>query len=356
MDHAPPPAPVAAGTTTAARSVLGRLEPDLLRVRRSVVAAAAAGLPTADAPFTHYVRRQGRLFRPVLTLVSAYVCDGPRTPSQGDRLIAAATAVELLHLATLCHDDLCDRAATRRGHPTVNAEFGDDAALLAGDHLIACAMSVLAGIGGDATRIAGETLKELCLGQLLELDAVHRLDRTEGAYFTVVSGKTAALMAACARLGASAAGASEADRDIMARFGHSLGVAFQIWDDVLDIWAPPGITGKPPGKDVENGVFTLPVIHALRQGGTELPRLLTRRPFTPRDHEAVVRELDRLGSRRYAVEAARARIADALAGVRELGSSVDAVAPLVEVARHLMPEIDHLLPQGPGPDGEGTAP
>lgn len=334
-------------TPTTARHVFARLERDLEGVRQSMVNIAAVDMRQAELPFTHYVKRPGRLFRPVLTLVSAYIFDAPRSEFQGELIISAAAGMELLHLATLCHDDLCDKATTRRGYPTVNAAFGDDAALLSGDYLLACATCVFATLGNLEMRVAGDTLKEICVGQMLEMADVNNLDRSEEAYFTVISGKTAALMAACARVGSVLAGASESDQEIMSSFGHSLGMAFQIWDDVLDIWAPAGLTGKPPGKDIENGIFTLPVIYALREDQTELPRLLQRRLVTKNQYNEIVRILDRLEVRERAVGVAQKFIAGALSGVRELRLPVGAVSPLIDVARRLMPEIGHLLPEQP---------
>jgi heptaprenyl diphosphate synthase len=339
-------------TSTATLDPFARLEDDLERVRQSMHDATAVSVPQADGPFTHYVKRPGRLFRPVLTLVSAYIFDAPRSAQQSERIISAATGMELLHLATLCHDDLCDNAETRRGYPTVNAAFGDDAALLAGDHLLACSMSAFASVGVHEMCIAADTLKALCLGQSMEVADENNLDRSEDAYFAAISGKTAALMAACARVGAAVAGASESDQRIMAFFGHSLGMAFQIWDDVLDIWAPPGVTGKKPGTDIDNGVFGLPVIYALQSDRAKLPRLLRQRPLSQKQFDDVLHILDRLRVRERAVDVAREHVASGLSAVRNLGSPVSAVSPLVDVARRLMPEIDHLLP---GSNANGNA-
>jgi len=332
---------------TTERAIFARLDRDLERVRQSMMNNAAVEIRQVETPFAHYVKRPGRLFRPVLTLVSAYVFDAPRSEPQRERIISAAAGIELLHLATLCHDDLCDNAATRRGYPTVNAAFGDDAAILSGDYLLACSTSVFATLGDHGMRVAGDILKEICVGQMLEMIDVNNLDRSEEAYFAVISRKTAALMAACARVGSALAGAAERDQELMSSFGHSLGMAFQIWDDVLDIWAPAGVTGKPPGKDIENGIYSLPVIYALREDQTELPGLLQQRPLDENQYDKIVRILDRLQARERAVETAQNFIAGALSGVQELGSSVDAVAPLIDVARRLMPEIDHLLPGQP---------
>lgn len=330
-------------TPTTERLLFARLNRDLDSVRQSMANVAEVGIREAKAPFTHYLKRPGRLFRPVLTLVSSYIFEGGA--DRTELVVSAATGMELLHLATLCHDDLCDRATTRRGYPTVNAEFGNDAALLSGDYLLACATSMFASLGHHEMRVAGNTLKDICLGQMLEMADVNNLDRSEEAYFAVISGKTAALMAACSRVGAAVAGAGEPDQEIMAAFGHSLGMAFQIWDDILDIWAVPGATGKTRGQDMENGIYTLPVIYALREERTELAGLLRERPLSPQRYDDLLRLLDRCESRQRAVETARKHIEHALTGVRQLESSVDAVAPLVDVARRLMPEIDHLLPE-----------
>lgn len=328
-----------------------RLERDLERVRAAMVETTAITPGDIERPFTQYVKHPGRMFRPVLTLVSAYMFGAPSSELEEELLVKAGAGVELLHLATLCHDDICDNALTRRGHPTVSAAFGDDAALVSGDYLLACATSVFATLGERQMRVAGDTVQEICRGQMREMLDAYDLERTEEAYLSAISGKTAALMAACARVGAALGGASDADQETMAAFGHSLGVAFQIWDDVMDIWAPPGITGKPPGKDIENGIFTLPVIYALREDRDELPRLLERRPSSQEHRDDVVRVLEQLRVRERTVEVARGHVTDALASARHVDCPGDAAASLVDVARRLMPEVGHLLPGQPQDEG-----
>lgn len=239
-----------------------RLATDLRSVQESIVDSITVGDDRARGPFEHFTRRPGRLFRPTLTLTSSYVVE-PQIAT--DQAVRAATIVELLHIATLCHDDLCDNAQTRRGQPTINAVFGNTTALISGDYLLACATSLAATLGTVSMRIVGETLKTVCLGQLQEGLDLYDVDRTEDAYFSCIAGKTAALMEAAAMLGVAAAGGDAATRSGMGSYGRNLGIAFQIWDDVLDIWAPGETTGKETGQDLANGVYTLPVIYALQE-------------------------------------------------------------------------------------------
>ncbi|MBB5908758.1 polyprenyl synthetase family protein [Actinoalloteichus hymeniacidonis] len=310
-------------------------------MQESIVDSITVGDDRARGPFEHFTRRPGRLFRPTLTLTSSYVVE-PQIAT--DQAVRAATIVELLHIATLCHDDLCDNAQTRRGQPTINAVFGNTTALISGDYLLACATSLAATLGTVSMRIVGETLKTVCLGQLQEGLDLYDVDRTEDAYFSCIAGKTAALMEAAAMLGVAAAGGDAATRSGMGSYGRNLGIAFQIWDDVLDIWAPGETTGKETGQDLANGVYTLPVIYALQERRAELAPLLGAGEFTPQRRSEILAVLDRTDAAERAMRVARAHVEQALTDVTALsGVAPDAAGRLLSVARNLMPEIDRLI-------------
>ncbi|APU14609.1 geranylgeranyl pyrophosphate synthase [Actinoalloteichus sp. GBA129-24] len=329
--------------SSSSSSSFPRLTTDLAAVRRAIIDSVTVGDERARGPFEHFTRRPGRLFRPTLALTSAYVVDHQVS---AEEVIPAAVTVELLHLATLCHDDLCDRAETRRGHPTVNALFGDATALISGDYLLACATGTAASLGTLPMQLIGETLKTICMGQLQEGLDLYDVDRSESAYFAAITGKTAALMEASAVLGAAAAGGDAVARAGMGSFGRNLGIAFQIWDDVLDIWAPNGVTGKESGQDLANGVYTLPVIYALRERPAELQPLLSKGEFTPQRREEILAVLGRTDAAEQSLRVARAHIEQALSDVRSLpGVAPDSAERLIAVARLLMPEIDRLLPR-----------
>ncbi|MEX1141057.1 MAG: polyprenyl synthetase family protein [Thermoleophilaceae bacterium] len=219
----------------------------------------------------HLIEAGGKRLRPRLVLAAAVASRGHA--SVDGHVIAAAVAVELLHLASLYHDDVLDAAPLRRGRPSVNAVWGDHAAVLGGDILLAHAYRVAAELRpAELLRIC-DTLTELCAGQIAESDA--QFDRARGLddYEQAIRGKTAALLTTSCWLGASTAGAPADDAEVLAEYGTHLGVAFQVLDDVLDLHGDGGRLGKLGGSDLREGVFTLPVLLA-RRADPDLDALL----------------------------------------------------------------------------------
>ncbi|HET8682950.1 MAG TPA: polyprenyl synthetase family protein [Micromonosporaceae bacterium] len=213
-----------------------------------------------------------KLVRPMLALMSAYLVGDPHRPVD-ERVVAAAAAVELLHVGTMCHDDVMDEADTRRGRPSVNARWGNVQAILGGDHLLAAASELAAGLGAAEAGIVAGTLRALVDGQMMETADLFDGYRTEESYYAAITGKTAALLACACRLGALEAGGDEPAVEALAQFGLELGIAFQINDDVLDLVQTEQHLGKPAGKDLVEGVYTLPVILAARRAPGLYPRL-----------------------------------------------------------------------------------
>jgi heptaprenyl diphosphate synthase len=229
------------------------------------------------------VTAEGKRIRPLLTLASAHAGRHVRGPVS-DRVITAAATVELLHLGTLYHDDVMDQAETRRGAPSVNTRWSNSIAVLAGDFLLASASEAAASLGAEEARLVSTTLATTCKGQALETERLFDITRDEAAYEQAIAGKSACLLATSCRLGALEA---ELDRplvDALTTFGHNLGMAFQIIDDILDLVGTEEAVGKPTGKDLLEGVYTLPVIRALQESPA-LRGLLGR----PLDQEAVQR-------------------------------------------------------------------
>ena len=168
-----------------------------------------------------------------------------------------------MHLGSLYHDDVIDEAETRRGVPSVNARWSNIVAILAGDYLLAQASALAASLGADVAALLAATIGELCRGQVLELQHLFDVDRTEEAYLSAIEGKTASLMATACRVGAMVSDVSADSLDALTQFGHHLGMCFQVVDDVLDVTRTEAELGKPAGNDVHEGVYTLPVIYAL---------------------------------------------------------------------------------------------
>ena len=207
----------------------------------------------------HMMTAGGKRFRAMLVLLAARFGD-----SRDKRVVPAAVAIELTHLATLFHDDVMDEAVIRRGHPSANSQFGNSIAILAGDYLFARASRILADLGPDAIRIQAETFGRLVDGQLRETVGVRPGEDPLDHYMHVVTEKTGSLIATSGRFGAMFSGVSEEKTDLIAEACMRIGVAWQLSDDVLDVASTSLQSGKEPGTDLRQGVRTLPVFYALR--------------------------------------------------------------------------------------------
>lgn len=230
----------------------------------------------------HLVKAGGKRFRPALTIAAAATTGCEAT----DCVVMGGVAVELMHLGSLYHDDVMDDADTRRGVPSANAKWGNLVAILAGDFLLGKASEIATGLGSGVAAVLARTLVRMCEGQVSELQTAFSVQRTEAAYLRSITGKTAALMAAACRIGALVADAPGAQVDSLTAFGESFGITFQIYDDIADLVLTEERLGKPAGHDLIEGVYTLPVLHALRSPtvGARLQELLGG-PMEPAVHE-----------------------------------------------------------------------
>ena len=172
-------------------------------------------------------------------------------------------SVELVHLASLYHDDVMDEATRRRNVESVNARWGNLVAIVAGDFLLARSAEIAASLGTEIAGLLAATLARLCQGQVAEVRAAFQIDRDEQDYLRCIANKTAALMSTACRIGALTAGLDRSQIEGMSAFGEAFGMVFQIRDDVLDVVASESELGKPPGQDLAEGIYTLPVQRAL---------------------------------------------------------------------------------------------
>lgn len=243
---------------------------DLARVEDGLRASIDSREPLVRSSALHLLEAGGKRFRPMLVLLSGHL-GNPAEP----RLVPCAVAIELTHLATLYHDDVIDEATVRRGAPAANVAFDNRIAILAGDYLFARSSGIAADLGPVVSRVLADTIAELCEGQIMESEGSGRDDQTTEHYLTVIDKKTAALIAASCRLGAWLAGAAPATVDAAEAYGRALGMAFQLSDDVLDIAGRPEESGKVPGTDLREGVYTLPVLETLagRASGSDKLRI-----------------------------------------------------------------------------------
>lgn len=210
---------------------------------------------------TRYILKQkGKKIRPILVLLSSNLCGGI-----SDRSFRGATLVELLHTATLVHDDVVDNAETRRNFPSINAVWKNKIAVLMGDYLLARGlMLAVDGNDFDFLRVITNTVKRMSEGELLQISKTRKLDIDDETYFRIISDKTASLLSTCCEIGARASTDDEKKIYAMKEFGENLGIAFQIRDDILDYIGTKNIFGKPLGADIKEKKITLPLIYALK--------------------------------------------------------------------------------------------
>jgi heptaprenyl diphosphate synthase len=241
----------------------------LALVEKGMQEAARAQHELLGQTAAYGVDAGGKRFRATLVLLAAQFGD----PGDG-RVVPAAVAIELTHLATLYHDDVMDEAAVRRGLPSANSRWDNTVAILTGDFLFARASQILAGLGPEAIRIQAETFTRLVSGQVAETVGPRPGEDPLGHYLGVVTEKTASLIATSGRFGALFSGAPEGVVERITPACEALGIAYQLCDDILDVASESAQSGKTPGTDLREGVLTLPMLHALRSAGPGDARLV----------------------------------------------------------------------------------
>lgn len=263
----------------------------------------------------HLLFMRGKLFRPTLLLLASRVGG-----QELEKTLTLAAVVELVHLATLVHDDAVDHSALRRGLPTVNALWTHQVAIIMGDYLYSRGVSELARTGNlEALVVLANAANEMSVGEMRQLTSYDALDFSEQDYYRLIAAKTASLMSAACEMGAIA-GAAEY-RSPLARYGHNLGMAFQIADDLLDYTGTEAVTGKPTGHDLRERKVTLPLVETLRcateaEAG-EIRSFFTRVDPTDDEIASIVEIVLAKGGLEYAgtaaeryAEAARAALSD----------------------------------------------
>jgi heptaprenyl diphosphate synthase len=251
----------------------------LASVEDALRANVASADPLVAEAARHLVDAGGKRFRPLLVALGAQFGD-PAAPE----IVAAANVVELTHLATLYHDDVMDEAAVRRGAPSANARWGNSVAILVGDYLFARAADIAASLGPEAVRLQARTFARLVHGQIAETVGPRGVDPIEH-HLHVITEKTASLIATSARFGGLFSGAEAAHVEALAEYGETIGIAFQLSDDLLDIASESIQSGKTPGTDLREGVPTLPMLYALGSDDTDasavrLREILATGPIT----------------------------------------------------------------------------
>ncbi|MCV7198442.1 nonaprenyl/(2E,6E)-farnesyl/geranylgeranyl diphosphat synthase [Mycobacterium angelicum] len=316
------PATVVAGVDIGDAAFAATVRAGVARIEQLMDAELRGSHEVMTDSLLHLFLAGGKRFRPLFTVLAAQTGPNP----EAAEVTTAGAVVELIHLATLYHDDVMDEAAVRRGAPSANARWGNNVAILAGDYLLATASRLVSWLGPEAVRIVADTFAELVTGQMRETrGAPDGADMIE-QYLKVVHEKTGSLIAAAGRFGAMFSGADEDQVERLSRLGNIVGTAFQIADDIIDIDSESQESGKVPGTDIREGVHTLPMLYALRETGPDSVRLRELLAGPVRDDAEVLEALTLL------------RASPGMAKAK------DVLAQYAAQARH---ELD-LLPDVPG--------
>lgn len=247
--------------TATLSQLFASIQDDLDEVDKVFQQRATSGLDILNSASMHALASPGKRLRTAITLLA-----GKLNTYRFDKLLLLGVAYEMLHLATLIHDDIVDEASTRRGNPTVNALWGDKIAILLGDYYFAKTAGLIADIEDSRIdHLFSDTVATVCEGTILEMMTAGSINLTIDTYYEKIKHKTACLIAACSKGGAIVSGASDQEIELLNTYGLHLGIAFQIVDDILDYTEDQSTIGKPAGNDLRQGMVTLPLIYALQE-------------------------------------------------------------------------------------------
>ena len=310
------------------------LERELALVEARFSAELLSDLPCVNELIGHVERYRGKMLRPSLVLTSSLVSGGhePSDTSVTESHRTVAAVVEMIHMATLVHDDVLDEAQMRRQGRTVNELAGNETAVMLGDYLFSHAYHMVSSLGQPTiARVLCDATNTVCEGELLQLANRNNWELDEPTYFQIIDRKTAALCGVSCRVGAMLSGAGSRQIEAMVDYGMNLGVAFQIIDDLLDLTGDPAVVGKSLGRDLDKGKLTLPLIHHLEMTRSKRGRLAQALNRLPKDSSASLEGellhdvpglLATTDSLNYARQRARQCIADAQKSLSELPPSI----------------------------------
>jgi len=314
-------------------TTLELISEELRKIESIMIDASTGGTSFLTESTTYLTNAGGKRLRPALMVLAARLSPDGVT----EEALKTSAAIEMTHLATLYHDDVIDEADSRRGVPSANEKWGNKVAILAGDFLFARSSWLTAGVGKDVPKILADAIAEVVEGQVLELGSTYDKYRTIDQYFRTIRGKTASLLEACTRLGAALGGAGERDIGSMKEFGSEFGYAFQVADDLLDLAATHEELGKPPGTDLRDGVYTLPVIFAAEKD----PDLLDLLGDAEVDVDRVRTVVLETGGFQRARDVALDHVERALAALERMPES-DAREALTQIARLVVARVPDL--------------
>ena len=283
-------------------SIKATLKPELELFDKTLVSSLETDNPILEGVNGYIFQRAGKKFRPLLVMLAARMAGGGVNMS----CIHASIAIELLHTATLVHDDVIDDTLERRANPSVNARWGNKVAVLSGDSMLSTALQQVAKTNNiDILHAISFIGMQLSDGELLQLNTTQQTRISEAEYFKIIRKKTAYLFSVCAEVGAISGGATKQQIEDLKKYGEYLGLCFQIRDDIFDYY-DQGDLGKPTGNDVRDGKVTLPLIYALQHATPEekekVVTWINLKNFTPENIEYISRFARDNGGVDYAIQ------------------------------------------------------
>ncbi|MGC4044713.1 MAG: polyprenyl synthetase family protein [Armatimonas sp.] len=322
-----------------ANNLLACIESDLAKVEERLLAETRSEIGAVRDISGHTLLSGGKRLRPAVAVLASRTVERG-TPS--DRDYTAAAAVEMIHMATLMHDDVVDEAPERRGRPTANSVWGNGITVLTGDYLLAKSIQLLCRDDENLqlVRLFADVTVGMAEGEVLQAAVAGKLDTTLATYEEVIERKTARFLAGCAEAGGLLGGADPTEAAAFRAYGHHLGMAFQIADDLLDFLGDPARTGKPLGTDLRDGRITLPLIHAMERATpaerTRLSELLSKgMDLTDGEIQEITTALERLGGFERARSVATERAEKAVAELNRFPESIYKDA-LTDLARYVV--------------------
>jgi octaprenyl-diphosphate synthase len=301
-------------------AITSPIKQELKEFDRHFRSALQSRVGIVDTIARYMVHRKGKRIRPSLVLLTAGSCGGI-----SDSTYRGAALVELMHSATLIHDDVVDDASTRRGVPSINAIWKNKISVLMGDYVLSRGLLLsLQNNDTEFLHIISRAVKRMSEGELHQIQKSRQLDIDEATYFSIIGDKTASLLSTCCEIGAASASANGTLRKAMTDYGENLGIAFQIKDDVLDFLGKEITIGKPVGRDLHEKKITLPLIYAFTQATSRKAREVLRmvkRGVNPRDVLRIVSFVKEYGGIDYALEQAEEYKRRALQNLAELPDS-----------------------------------
>ncbi|WP_027719427.1 polyprenyl synthetase family protein [Desulfovirgula thermocuniculi] len=283
---------------------LPEIKEEMAAVERELRATLKTSVPLLTETTQHLLQAGGKRLRPAFSLLGAKCAD-----FKLERVLPLAVALELIHMATLVHDDVVDAAVTRRGVPTVRAQWGNRISTHVGTYLFAQSLILIAGYYDNPmiAQVLANTSIKMCEGEIQQIASTFDVQQSIKDYFRRINRKTALLIAASCQLGAVACNAPRETHAALRRYGHHIGMAFQITDDILDLVADQEQLGKPVGSDLRQGIITLPVIYALTHSPKRerLKAIIFSRTREEEQIEEAIAIVRRSGGIEYAVKVAQ---------------------------------------------------